>query len=262
MQTNDITIRTILVDDEPPARDELAYLLSDFADVEIIDIAATAQQAIESIRRHLPDLVFLDIQMPGKNGFDVLENIVTMPSPPLVIFATAYDQYAIRAFEENAVDYLLKPISAKRLLTSIERIRKKLETSNAQKTEDELRAVLADVGIRSGITRISVETSGRNMLLTPQEILYFHYEEKRIWAHTQNGAFPCASETSLDRLEERLYGLHFFRANRGELINLAHVRTYAPWFNGKYIITLEHTNNTEIIISKSRVKTFRHAIEL
>lgn len=259
------TIRTILVDDEPPARDELSYLLSSHADVEIVATAGNTAEAVQAIRTHAPDLVFLDIQMPGKNGFHVLKDVVDMEKPPLVIFATAFDEYAIRAFEENAVDYILKPVSEDRLGTSLDRVRTMLRADNAEESDDSsdaLRKLLAGVGITPGITRISVEHSGRNVLLNPREVVFFNYENRRVHAGTRDGSYPCASDLTLDRLEERLNGFAFFRANRSQLVNLAQVRTYAPWFNGKYVLTLNDAQETEIIVSKSRVRDFRNAIEL
>ncbi len=259
-------IRTILVDDEPPALDELTYLLSEFEYVQIVGSASSGQKAVRIIREMTPDLVFLDIQMPGKNGFKVLADIVDMAHPPLVVFATAYDNYAIQAFEENAVDYLLKPISAKRLHKSLERIRcllawKKGQSKRLEHPQD-LRALLAVAGIRPEIARISVESDGRNVLLRPREVVFFQSTDKRVHAHTKEGVFACPSDLSLEKIEERLHDFSFFRANRSQLVNLAFVRSYAPWFNGKYVVTLNDGKATDITINKSRVKAFRATIEL
>ncbi len=134
-------IRTLIVDDEAPARNELAYLLASYPDLEIQE-AQTAASALEIIRNDSPDLVFLDIQMPERDGFDVLREARCLPNPPLFVFVTAYDQYAVRAFEKNAVDYLLKPIAAERLQMSIERVReilgKKDRESDSQPELQEL----------------------------------------------------------------------------------------------------------------------------
>ena len=123
-------IRCLLVDDEPPALDELSYLLSGFEDVRIVGTAMSASQAMEEIVRLRPEVVFQDIQMPGATGFHVLERALKCPEPPLFVFATAYDQYAIRAFEENAVDYLLKPVSRERLANCLGRLRNQLRHMN------------------------------------------------------------------------------------------------------------------------------------
>jgi len=255
-------IRTILIDDELPAQDEMSYLLSSHDDIEIVATADNAADAIEVIGREHPDLIFLDIQMPGKNGFHVLKEVMSLEQPPLVVFVTAYDKYAIRAFEENAVDYILKPVSSERLAASLERARNLMHPENVGDSGAVLRKLLADVGIKPGITRISVEHSGRNILLNPREVVYFNYECRRVHAGTKAQAYPCASDLTLDKLEERLGGFPFFRANRSQLVNLALVRTYAPWFNGKYVLTMCDDAETEIIISKARVRAFKDAIEL
>ncbi len=255
-------IHTVLVDDELPALDELSYLLSVHEDVKIVGTANSANRAVQKINALAPDLVFLDIQMPGKNGFHVLEEISSMDKPPLVIFATAFDEHAIRAFEENAADYILKPISEKRLSMSLDRIRARIAAKQDPDAAAALRKILRDMGIGSGITRISVEHQGRIVLLAPREVVFFSYENRRVIAHTRDCSFPCASDAALDRLEQRLAKLSFFRANRSELVNLSHVRAYAPWFNGKYVLTMDDTKKTDVTVTKARVKCFRAAVEL
>ncbi|QJB57538.1 response regulator transcription factor [Pseudodesulfovibrio sp. zrk46] len=256
------TIRTILVDDELPAQDELSYLLSSHSDVEIINTVDNATDAVDLIVEHRPDLVFLDIQMPGQNGFHVLKELMALKSRPLVIFVTAFDEYAIRAFEENAVDYILKPVDKKRLASSLDRVRKLLKPDEVEDSGEVLRKLLADVGIKPGVTRISVESSGRNILLNPREIVYFDYVDRRVQAGTRDDVFRCAAELTLDKLEERLTAFSFFRVNRSQLVNLAMVRSYAPWFNGKYVLTMNDGKETEITVSKARVKDFKTLMEL
>ncbi|EGB14925.1 two component transcriptional regulator, LytTR family [Pseudodesulfovibrio mercurii] len=255
-------IRTILVDDEPPAQDELNYLLSAHDDIDVIGVAGNAADAVKAIAAKRPDLVFLDIQMPGRDGFSVLQDVMAMEHQPLVVFVTAFNEYAIRAFDENAVDYLLKPVDPKRLADSLERVRGRLAASETRDSSEVLRRLLAGVGIKPGLTRISVEHAGRNILLSPQEIVYFNYEDRRVHAATRNAVYPCACDLTLDRLEERLAGFPFFRANRSQLVNLALVRTYAPWFNGKYVLTMRDEAETEITVSKARVRPFKDAMEL
>ncbi|KAB1439068.1 LytR/AlgR family response regulator transcription factor [Pseudodesulfovibrio senegalensis] len=256
------TIRTVLVDDELPALDELTYLLSVHKDVDIVGTANSAGKAVEEIRRLRPDLVFLDIQMPGRNGFHVLEDISTMPQPPLVVFATAFDEHAIRAFEENAADYILKPVSENRLSITLKRVRAQLSTRQDPDAGEALKKILSDAGIGSGIIRISVEHQGRTMLLNPREVAFFRYENRRVYAYTREQAHACASDLTLDHLEKRLSRLSFFRTNRSELVNLTHVRAYAPWFNGKYVLTMDDNEATDITVTKARVKAFRAAVEL
>lgn len=255
------TIRTVIVDDEPPALGQLEYLLSKFEGVELAASVDSGPDAPEIIFREEPDLVFLDIEMPGKNGFQVLSELMTMERPPLVVFATAFDEHAIRAFEENTVDYVLKPISVQRLGKTLERVRALLEKPRSDEPDRNLEALLSRMGLGHGTgagrVRIQAEDAGRNILLTPDEILYFSCQDRRVVVHTAENAYACPCETTLEKIEERLSGTNFFRVNRSELINLDFVRGYAPWLNGKYVITLRHREATEIVLSKSRVRDFK-----
>jgi two-component system LytT family response regulator/two-component system response regulator LytT len=257
-------IRTVIVDDEPPALDELAYLLSRFPDIEIAASAGSGRDAVEAILRERPDLVFLDIEMPGTNGFQVLREIMVQGRPPLVVFATAFDEHAIRAFEEDTVDYILKPMSLERLGKTMERVRLLLARPQRDDREGRLESLLAKVGLfpggGAGIVRIAAEDEGRNVLLTPDEVLYFTCQERRVLAHTAEAAYPCGPGFSLDKLEERLSGFNFFRANRSDLIKLNFVRSFAPWHSGKYVVTMRHRDATEVVLSKSRVRQFKAAL--
>lgn len=255
-------IRTVIVDDEPPALGQLEYLLSRFEDVELAAAVDSGPDAPDIILRERPDLVFLDIEMPGKNGFQVLTEIMSMARPPLVVFATAFDEHAIRAFEENTVDYVLKPISVQRLEKTLERVRTLLEKPRQDAPDKRLEALLSKMGLGPGIVRIQAEDAGRNILLTPDEILYFSCQDRRVVAHTPDNAYSCPSETTLEKIEERLAGADFFRANRSELINLGYVRGYSPWLNGRYVITMRHREAVEIVLSKSRVRDFKTLLGL
>ncbi|WP_419783821.1 LytR/AlgR family response regulator transcription factor [Maridesulfovibrio sp.] len=256
-------IRCILIDDEAPALDELSFLLSDFKDIDVIGTATSATKGIKLITEKEPDLVFLDIQMPGKNGFHVLHELMQLPEPPLVVFATAYDEYALQAFEENAVDYILKPLSSERLAKSIQRVRCLIYANCEEKVEmPDMNGLLGSIGIGGVVLRISVEANGRILLLEPSDVILCRVEDRKIIIHTQKGVFPCYGDKTLDKLEERLQGQPFFRTSRGEMVNLTHVRDFAPWFNGKYVVTMKHIPEEEIIISKGRVKDFRQRLGL
>ncbi|WP_319779492.1 LytTR family DNA-binding domain-containing protein [Maridesulfovibrio sp.] len=256
-------IRCILIDDEIPAIDELNFLLSDFSDISVIGTANSASQGVKIIAEKEPDLVFLDIQMPGKNGFHVLQEIMQFPEPPLVVFATAYDEYALQAFEENAVDYILKPLSRERLEKSIKRVRCLVYANCEEKVElPDMNALLNSMGMNTKVLRISVEANGRILLLEPSDVILCRVEERKIMIYTAKGIFPCNGDKTLDKLEERLQGQPFFRTSRSEMVNLTHVRDFAPWFNGKYVVTMKHIAEQEIIISKGRVKNFRQRLGL
>ena len=254
-------IRCLLVDDEPPALDELSYLLSAFEDVTVAGTASSASQALEEIARLRPDVVFQDIQMPGATGFHVLEHSMENPQPPLFVFATAYDQYAIRAFEDNAVDYLLKPVSRERLSKCLDRVRCLLRRTTSR-AQPNLEALLRGLAVNPSLVRISVESGGRVLLLRHADVVFIRTEERRVMVHTRDAHYPHHGLGTLDRLEEKLAALSFFRANRGELVNLAQVRDFAPWFNGKYMLTMRDNAATEITVSKARVREFRDQLGL
>ncbi len=268
-----MVIRCIIVDDEPPARDEWRYLLSRMPDVEVVASASSATQALEAIHHHVPDLVFLDIEMPGGNGFSVVEQLMDMDTPPLVIFATAFDQYAIRAFEENAIDYILKPLEESRVRKGLEKARQRLGSRDtaddaseavgqAAAEQRDVARLLERIGQRAPFTRLSVESHGRMLLLQPDEVCFCRADEKKVWVHTRSERFVCHGSANLGRLEERLMPYDFFRANRAELVNLATVREFAPWDGGRYTLCMDDAADTEIVVNRSRVREFKERLGL
>ncbi len=253
-------IRCIIVDDEPPARDELAWLLSEHDDIEIVDRAGSASGAIAAIRKHGPDLVFLDIEMPGGSGFDVVEGISDMENPPLFIFATAYDRYAVQAFEESAADYILKPFSGKRLSKSLDKIRKELSSRIPGDIRGEIASLLGEARKPSAVTRVSVEQKGRILLLNPDEIVFCEYADKRVMVHTRDRNRPLHGISTMEKLEKHLASGPFFRSHRNYLVNLDHIKAFVPWFNGKYNLTMDDDGATEIVVSRGRVKAFKERL--
>lgn len=256
-------IRCLLVDDEPPALDELSYLLSDLGGADIVGTAQSASQALEQIAALRPEVVFQDIQMPGGTGFHVLEQAMLYSEPPLFVFATAYDQYAIRAFDENAIDYLLKPVSRERLAKCLDRLHCQLRQNCPKPSaRPEIETLLRGMRLTPGFVRISVEDGGRVLLLGHAEVVFIRTEERRMVVHTREARYMHHGPGTMDRLEEKLGPLSFFRANRAELVNLAQVRDFAPWFNGKYLLRMRDQAATEITVSKSRVRAFREQLDL
>ena len=263
-----MTIRALIVDDEAPARDELAYLLEEHPDVEA-SWAANAQEALEHILSRRPDVVFQDIQMPGQDGFFVLSEAQALEHPPVFVFVTAFDQHAIRAFEENAADYLLKPVSPDRLSKSLERVRRLLGASaheaahgHAQEAgegplREAVERILSSVGRAKPLQRAAVEHGGRISLIPLSRVAMIEAEEKRLVALTDQGRLPCHGLGALARAYERLAGLPFFQANRSQLINLERIGEFAPWFGGKYTVTLNDPDRTEITVSRNRVREFK-----
>ncbi|MBW2095543.1 MAG: response regulator transcription factor [Deltaproteobacteria bacterium] len=258
-----MNLRCIIVDDEPPAVDELVYILSEIDEVEVVATAGSASKAVQAIKSLEPDVVFLDIHMPGHDGFYVVEEISSSPRPPFIIFVTAYDQYALRAFEANAADYVLKPFSEARIRESVSRARRREDTKAARLTGQELRTI-ADFMARGQevITKVPVDKGGRILLLDTAEIVFCRTDEKRITAHTKNASFPVHALPSLDALEERLRTRPFFRSHRSYLVNLSHVREIVPLINGRYLLTMHDENTTEIPLSRTRVREFKEKLGL
>lgn len=253
-----MSIRTILVDDEQPARDDLRYLLSPYDDIEIVGEADSASAALALIRKSIPDLVFLDIQMPGKSGFDIASELSSLPQPPIIVFATAYDNYAVEAFEKNAVDYILKPLSEKRLHLTISRIRQKMEDSSLN---DRLHNLLHTFKKpETKIAKLSVEKDGKIQLFSLDDISHCQYEENQIQVFTVDGCFALYSIPTMDRLEEHLDRTSFFRIHRATIVNLDWISEFSPWFNGKYNIVIRDADKTELTVSRLRVKEFKQRL--
>ncbi len=255
-----MTIRCVIVDDEQPARDELRYLLSRYSDIEIIGEADSASKAINIISQSLPDLVFLDIQMPGRNGFEVIEELSGMVKIPLFVFATAYDNYAVKAFEESAVDYIMKPLSEKRLDSTLQRIRRKIAEEAGGGLENKLLALLSQRESSGGVVKVSVEKNGRIHLLSPQDIVYSSYESGRIMIYTRDEALPLYGIATLDKLTDHLAGHSFFRINRAVLVNIDFILEFSPWFNGKYNLIMNNSQRSELSVSRTRVKAFKQRL--
>jgi len=251
-------IRCIIVDDEPPAVDELTYILSRIEDVEVVASSNSASKAIKEIRTKKPDLVFLDIHMPAQNGFHVARMVSSFDRPPLIIFATAFHQYAVRAFDANAIDYVLKPFSEDRIRKSIERAKEVISSNGKAVTIREIDRLMESIDkTRNSVVRISVENKGRILLLDPDSIFFCKSEEKKIIISTQNDQFNCHGVSTLNELETVLMSYPFFRTHRAHLVNLSYIREVIPWFNGRYILNMSDDKSTEIPVSRKRARNFK-----
>lgn len=250
-------IKTLIVDDETPARSRLRKLLSDLSDVEIIGEGRNGVEAVELIFNHRPDLVFLDIQMPGINGFEVIEAIKTEGISPLIIFATAYDDYALPAFNARAIDYLLKPLTKERLLKAIERAR--LLCGDTQLKEAQRKNIFATAReLSPSLTQIVARKHDRYMLLQLSDVLYFQADQKSIKVITSTGSYGVHYQ--LSELEESLPSTTFFRARRSIIVNLQHVKEIVPFFKSTYLLILG--NSDEIAVSERQSKRLREILKI
>ena len=226
-------MKAVLIDDERLARQELKSLLSAYPEIEIVGETNNSETAIESIKLLKPDVIFLDIQMPGKNGFELLEEISGVPE---VVFVTAYDEYAIRAFEVNALDYLLKPVQSNRLAETVKKILNK-ENSDKQESK-ELSLPLNDndqVFVKDGEKCWFVKLSDVRLFESEGNYVRIYFDKNR----------PLILR-SLNNLDERLNNRTFFRASRKHIINLKWVESIESWFNGGLMVKLRGGEQIEI----------------
>jgi two-component system LytT family response regulator len=243
-----MTITALIIDDERLARTELKKLLLDFADIEVLDEAANVDEGLEKIEQHNPDLIFLDIQMPGKTGFDLLAEI---DKAPKVIFTTAYDEYAFKAFEVNAMDYLLKPIEPKRLLEAIVKMREEIAREKAD-------AQPYNRGLLGENDQVFVKDGERCWFVRLGDIRYF--ESLGNYAKVFFGTNKPLILKSLNALEERLDDRVFFRANRKNIINLRWIEKIEPYFNGGLLVDLKGGDRIEI--SRRQTVKFKEMMSL
>jgi two-component system LytT family response regulator len=244
-----MNITALIIDDERLARTELRKLLLEYADIEVLDEASNVDEGLEKIEQHNPDLIFLDIQMPGKTGFDLLTEI---DKAPKVIFTTAYDEYAFKAFEVNAMDYLLKPIEPKRLSEAITKIREEIarEKADAQPAYNR--------GLLSENDQVFVKDGERCWFVKLGDIRYF--ESLGNYAKVFFGTNKPLILKSLNALEERLDDKIFFRANRKHIINLRWVEKIEPYFNGGLLVDLKGGDRIEI--SRRQTVKFKEMMSL
>ena len=248
-------IRALVVDDEDLARANLIRILRTEDDLEVAGEARNGVEALQAIEDLKPDAVFLDIEMPGVSGLEVAGN---MSSDALVIFTTAYDEYAVRAFEANALDYLLKPIRPERLRTAIERIRSALSFGRAGQ-RDAIRQLLRTLKPeRRPISKLAVRRGKRIMLVAVREILHISIEDKLVFVHTDKDRF--LADKSIGELEEMLADCGFPRISRGNLVNLEHVREQIPWMSGTYRLRL--STGVELSVSRERTRELKNQMGL
>jgi two-component system LytT family response regulator/two-component system response regulator LytT len=287
-------LTALIIDDEPLARQELQYLLDKAGDVTVLAQGTNGIEAVELIRNHKPDVIFLDVRMPGLDGFAVLKKVLALDRKfklPQVVFATAFDQYAVKAFEVNAVDYLLKPFDTRRVLKTIEKVRARAaagdgavdspvtSTGGALKgmvagAEAKLDALLrmvegqashgsgtpaiAAVG-RSG--KVVVRAQSRLLLADQKDVCFAAIGEGRISVVTKNveGDSNCRT---LEELMDQLDPEQFWRAHRSFVVNIQHIREVVPWFKSSYQLRMDDRKQTEIPVSRSQTKRLRELFNL
>ena len=247
-------MRTIIADDEEPARSRLRRLLAAHPEIEIAGEARDGLEAVERIEELRPDLLFLDIAMPGVTGFEVLHAVPAEVPLPLVIFVTGFDRHALAAFEANALAYLLKPVEPERLAQALERALKlgvdsQRESERVHRVAREAPKVLRQIVCRG---------QGRLLLMPPEQILWFEVQSGILKAHTQTGVFWVNYQ--LAELEASLPVDLFFRARREALVNVSRIKEIRPYFKSGFLLIMADAAATEIVVSERQARLFRQRI--
>src|SRR5438876_1210026 len=263
-------LRAVLVDDEQLARDELGYLLGQIGGVEVLGQAGNGIEALSAIERLRPDVVFLDVQMPGLTGFEVARRMVDARTASHIIFVTAYDQHAIEAFEVNAIDYLLKPVDQARLEVAVERARRRVTTdrtagqaAGAQGSiSEQLEKIVQLVAERqSRRERLAVKVGERFMLVQAEEIVYASLADEGITVVTSQHT-GVSNYRTLDELHERLDPSVFWRVHRSHLVNINKIKEIVPWFSRNYILRMKDEKATELPVSRTQTRRLREYLKL
>ena len=257
-----MAISTIIVDDEQLSREELTYLLKSVGDVEVVAQGSNGVEAIHLIREHNPELVFLDVQMPGLDGFGVIKKLVDKKHPlPQIVFATAFDQYAVRAFEVNAVDYLLKPFDKKRVVQSVEKAKQKLSAAPPSSERLESLINLLEQQQKPQQQKILLRSAGRLILIDQKDICFATIDEGVITVASSNmeGHSNCRT---LEELLESLDPNVFWRAHRSHVVNINRIKEVLPWFKSSYQLRMDDRKQTELPVSRAQTKRLRELFKL
>ena len=260
-------LQAVVVDDEQFAREELCFLLAQIGGIEIIGQAGNGIEAVELIERLEPDIALLDVQMPGLGGFAVARRLLAKQAATQIVFVTAFDQYAIEAFEVNAVDYLLKPVEPTRLEEAVERVRKRLSSDRVSAKpalgSEALEQLVALVADREGRRRdqLAVKVGERFLLIQSEEIVFATLTDEVITIVT-GSVVGASNYRTLDELQEQLDPATFWRVNRSHLVNINKIKEIVPWFHRNYILKMRDTKATEIPVSRSQTKRLREYLRL
>lgn len=249
-------IRVCIIDDEAPARRELKFLLGQIDDVEVVCEAANGTAGLKKIREHSPDVVFLDINMPGLSGLELSQILADLPTQPLMVFATAYEQYALQAFDVSAFDYILKPFELDRLQKTFVKIRRAIG-QQAPRPHAEQPTAVPDT---SRLLKVPAYKNDRIIPLSPEKILCARAAEGDVVIQTFDGQY--LTKSTLNDLEQKLAPCGFIRTHRSSLVNLQHIAEIIPWFNGSYKLILTDRQKTEILVSRYNAKDLKKHFDI
>jgi two-component system LytT family response regulator/two-component system response regulator LytT len=262
-----MVLKAVLVDDEQLARDELGYLLEQIGGVQVLGQAGNGVEALTTIEKFQPDIVFLDVQMPGLTGFEVARRLLGSRAASQIVFVTAYDQHAIEAFEVNAVDYLLKPVDQARLEVAVDRARRRVASDRsvgpgANLNSADLEKIIQAVAERqSRRDRLAIKVGERFLLVQSAEIIYASLADDGITVVTSQHA-GTSNYRTLDELHERLDPTVFWRVHRSHLVNINKIKEIVPWFSRNYILRMKDDKTTEIPVSRTHTRRLREYLKL
>jgi two-component system response regulator LytT len=260
-------IRALVVDDEQLAREELCFLLGETGGVEIAGQAADGVVALRLAGELKPDVVFLDVQMPGLTGFEVAQRLLVTDSPPELVFVTAFDQHAIDAFSVNAVDYVLKPVDAERLAQTLDRLRARLAARTGAArlplSPEDLEKVIEAVQARQGGRRdqIAIRAGDKFVLVQAEELVHASVVDESIVVATQT-MYGTSNYRTLDELHTRLDPAMFWRVHRSHLVNITKIKEVVPWFSRNYLLRMKDPKSTEIPVSRTQTKRLREYLQI
>jgi len=259
-----MSINAIIVDDEKPAREELAFLLKAFPEINVLATGKNGLEAVNLIKDHNPDLVFLDVQMPGLDGFGVLQKLVERKlKVPHVVFATAFDHYAVQAFDVNAVDYVLKPFDKARLSKAIQKVKREIEsaTSPAERLEQLVNQLAAPKQPSSQPAKVLIRSQQRMLLVDSSDLIYASIEGGLISIFAKD-AEGTSNYRTLEELLDALDSESFWRPHRSYLVNIHHIKEVVPWFKSSFMLKMNDKKQSEIPVSRQQTKRLRELFNL